>query len=51
MPNQEDPLVGLRKEELDIKAADVDRKASEGSSELISKEEELIIRKTSVMRG
>ena len=34
MPNQEDPLVGLRKEELDIKAADVDRKASEGQQRI-----------------
>ena len=32
--NQEDPLVGLRKEELDIKAADVDRKASEGQQRI-----------------
>jgi hypothetical protein len=34
MPNQEDPLVGLRKDELDIKAADVDRKASEGQQRI-----------------
>jgi phosphopantothenoylcysteine synthetase/decarboxylase len=34
MPNQEDPLVGLRKEELDIKAADINRKASEGQQRI-----------------
>ena len=34
MPNQEDPLVGLRKEELNIKSADIDRKASEGQQRI-----------------
>ena len=33
-PDQEDPLVGLRKEELDIKAADINRKASEGQQRI-----------------
>mgnify|MGYP004451628649 FL=1 len=34
MPNQEDPLVGLRQEELEIKAADVDRKAQEAQQRI-----------------
>ena len=33
-PDQEDPLVGLRKEELNIKSADVDRKASEAQQRI-----------------
>ena len=34
MPNQDDPLVGLRQEELEIKAADVDRKAQEAQQRI-----------------